>query len=43
MPLRIHIAVSSNVIEEMCFRQASTIANFQNRGSKAVNIKLKVF
>jgi hypothetical protein len=43
MPLRIHIAVSSNVIEEMCFRQAYTVPDIWNRGSKAVNIKLNVF
>jgi hypothetical protein len=43
MPLRIHIAFNTNVIEEICFRQAYTVANFQNRGSKAVNLKLKVF
>jgi len=43
MPLRIHIAISSNVVEEIRFRQAYTVANFWHRGSKAVNIKLKVF
>jgi hypothetical protein len=43
MPLRIHIAFSSSVIEEICLRQAYTVANFQNRGSKAVILKFKVF